>query len=424
MNSTTAMPGSLPNQKRRRRRLTEQTQTQNRQRQNNSENYCEDDDDKGHRRHEGRIFKGSCSFGQFVLNPCLCLIQTAISCSKRWHCQQKGKLGKMSGEMSGEITSKTYLLLILVTIVTLLLTVLGIQFPGLRPLVFSSSWSSSSRIGRPLTDDALNQIRITISKFNYDKHGRDLGGWRHVRPIFFHPTLPIPLHLEDPDFGGLEMSSTAKSEDNTKDKSNRNTNTNSKHAFDKTFSMNNELLAPPRIIDPNDDSLAYKYWENMIRHAPNKIQPWNMFPEDLEDRKDQCRPPAFVKRYHPYCNLVHELALGEDYDEERDRKPGYDHPYDSFYISYGAFRTVWLVQQPYPGNITSAIKMTRYKKNFNMDTYWNVLNDALVMEELTGSPRIVDIYSHCGGTIWVEVSSFLMRPLFTINTLSHYHRSL
>ena len=59
-----------------------------------------------------------------------------------------------------------------------------------------------------------------------------------------------------------------------------------------------------------------------------------------------------------------------------------------------------------------------------MDTYWNVLNDALVMEELTGSPRVVDIYSHCGGTIWVEVSSFLMRPLFTINTLSHYHRSL
>ena len=100
---------------------------------------------------------------------------------------------------------------------------------------------------------------------------------------------------------------------------------------------------------------------------------------------------------------MHELTLSEDYDQERAKRPGYDRSYDYFYISHGSYRDVWVIEQPFPENTKSALKMTRYKHDFNLDTFRNTLNDALVMERLTGSPRIVDIFGHCGGTVWVEV---------------------
>mmetsp|Transcript_19134 Transcript_19134/g.53272 ORF Transcript_19134/g.53272 Transcript_19134/m.53272 type:complete len:141 (+) Transcript_19134:2089-2511(+) len=47
--------------------------------------------------------------------------------------------------------------------------------------------------------------------------------------------------------------------------------------------------------------------------------------------------------------------------------------------------------------------MTRFKHDNNQRNFWNTLNDALVMERLSASPRIVDIYGHCAYSVWVEV---------------------
>ena len=53
----------------------------------------------------------------------------------------------------------------------------------------------------------------------------------------------------------------------------------------------------------------------------------------------------------------------------------------------------------------TVLKAQRYHGNpFTMDRYEFIRNDAMVMERLTASPRIFDIYGHCGTSI---VSEFL-----------------
>jgi len=77
-------------------------------------------------------------------------------------------------------------------------------------------------------------------------------------------------------------------------------------------------------------------------------------------------------------------------------------------------RMVWVVHQQFPDNIKSALKTTRFKHDFNHRTFWNTLNDALIMERLTSSPRIVDIYGHCGGTVLVEVCNSLLMTVYKL----------
>jgi len=171
------------------------------------------------------------------------------------------------------------------------------------------------------------------------------------------------------------------------------------------------LLTPPRKINPNDATLAFGYWEEIRELAYHRIRHYDEYPEDIEDEIIQgCRAPGWAKQYRPLCNPIHELSLLENYDKDRPKHNPYrydnnDESTHSFYVSHGAFRTVWLVQQQQiqqQHQETSALKMARYKIEYDRDSYMKTLNDAVVMDKLTESPRIVDIYAHCGGSIWVE----------------------
>ena len=53
-------------------------------------------------------------------------------------------------------------------------------------------------------------------------------------------------------------------------------------------------------------------------------------------------------------------------------------------------------------NLKTVVKTSRYEHDFNAGIFQSTLRDALVMERLTSSPRIVNIYGHCGATVWVE----------------------
>jgi hypothetical protein len=50
----------------------------------------------------------------------------------------------------------------------------------------------------------------------------------------------------------------------------------------------------------------------------------------------------------------------------------------------------------------TVIKMSRYSHGFKIGDFLQGLRDALVMERLTASPRIVDIFAHCGTSVQVE----------------------
>jgi len=402
MKQIDALNGLPSNQNRRRRQATLQqpnghqnlTASMNSggNRSSSKDYYYEDpdeDDAKGHRRGEDRIFKNSCSFGQFVLNPCLCLFTATISCSKRCYRPLKSRIDISSGRGR----KKTVLLLLPLKFLTIaIFLALSTKFPALdRRLLFSSS----PPLGRPLTDEALNQMPIRIPVFDFD--GRDIGGWNHIRR-FFRPTAFLDTSTTGPDFGGLNVHILQNPKDGAITDNNGDAGN---HAIGEDLMLSNELLAHTRLIHPDDATLASKNWEQLTKVDPY-IESYYMSTEDLQDRKQKCRSPNWAKQYNPNCNLMHELTLGEDYDHERAKSPGYDRSHDSFYISHGSFRDVWVIDQPFPDNAKSVLKMTRYKLEFDLETFRNTLNDALVMERLTGSPRIVDIFGHCGGTVWVE----------------------
>jgi hypothetical protein len=51
---------------------------------------------------------------------------------------------------------------------------------------------------------------------------------------------------------------------------------------------------------------------------------------------------------------------------------------------------------------TKFLKVSRWKHDYRLSLLQEILRDALVMERLTASPRIVDIYDHCGTAVRVE----------------------
>eukprot|EP00536_Pseudo-nitzschia_multiseries_P002046 jgi/Psemu1/283451/fgenesh1_pg.27_\ len=164
------------------------------------------------------------------------------------------------------------------------------------------------------------------------------------------------------------------------------------------------LLSPERVIDPEDERLAEEYWED-FHDDDHHVHSYDMYPEELEDEEDSCWFVNWAKKYYPQCNGFHEITLNREYDSERAKRPGYDYPFDNFYISHGYYRDVWVINQHVPENVKTVIKMSRYKHSYNKRNFWNTVNDALVMERLSVSPRIVDIYGHCGYAVWVEAIS-------------------
>ena len=124
--------------------------------------------------------------------------------------------------------------------------------------------------------------------------------------------------------------------------------------------------------------------------------------DDDEVLDPKCRRPAFWSGYYPNCNNFHEYDLTTKYDESVVGAE--NHEYDSAYVSHGYFREVWLIENHgYEGpDETLALKVFRYKHDMEFKNLETVRKDALVMERLTASPRIVNIYGHCSFSVSVE----------------------
>ena len=53
-------------------------------------------------------------------------------------------------------------------------------------------------------------------------------------------------------------------------------------------------------------------------------------------------------------------------------------------------------------NLKSIFKISRWGFDYSVSTLHTTLRDALIMERLSKSPRIIDMYGHCGTSIWAE----------------------
>lgn len=119
-------------------------------------------------------------------------------------------------------------------------------------------------------------------------------------------------------------------------------------------------------------------------------------PYEGREMQNKCRYNAWHRLYSPNCNTFHEIELIKG---DSDGMNGGNKP--NMKLGSGAYREVYLLHERYDPEMV--VKIQRYHNNpFKQDRYEFIRMDALVMERLTASPRIVDIYGHCATSVFSE----------------------
>ncbi|KAL7540176.1 hypothetical protein ACHAXR_009931 [Thalassiosira sp. AJA248-18] len=149
-----------------------------------------------------------------------------------------------------------------------------------------------------------------------------------------------------------------------------------------------------------------------------------------------CQNAEFSHFYFPTCNNFHERDVGRAYDDPE--KLVNQRPENELYVKYlahGYYRDVWVMEDSpwiwpsrYPKEkhqksskkygveneertselVTKAYRSTAMKTlqmrhPFNDEQFEEVQLEAVIMERMTKSPRIMDIYGHCSYSTMVEV---------------------
>ena len=110
------------------------------------------------------------------------------------------------------------------------------------------------------------------------------------------------------------------------------------------------------------------------------------------DRPQCVQMHEWMGETFPSCNRLHEISMGgaDATDERSSLTP----------IAEGTVRMVWKFQDIDGSN--RALKSHMWSSGFNEDEYEKNRHDSLVMERLTGSPYVPDIYAFCGTSQLVE----------------------
>jgi hypothetical protein len=167
-----------------------------------------------------------------------------------------------------------------------------------------------------------------------------------------------------------------------------------------------DLLAPDKFYrqirpDAEEKDEEYTYMAAKRKKKSKHVSHHWAFDDD-EVLDPECRRPEWWSGYYPTCNNFHQYDLAVKYDE--GVRGAEFHEYDSAYVAHGYFREVWLVENHgYEGpDETLALKLYRYKHEMDFKQLETIRKDALVMERLTASPRIVNMYGHCAFSVTVE----------------------
>jgi serine/threonine protein kinase len=146
-----------------------------------------------------------------------------------------------------------------------------------------------------------------------------------------------------------------------------------------------------RIIHPNPNDLHGHVWSK-DEYEDESWDEYYSFDDDyqrglpFEETHKKCRRVAFHRNYFPTCNVFHEIEIMKGTNR---------------YLGSGAYREAYLQHETYDPQLV--VKVQRFRKNpFTYDRYEFIRMDALVMERLTASPRIADIYGHCATSVYSE----------------------
>ena len=152
-----------------------------------------------------------------------------------------------------------------------------------------------------------------------------------------------------------------------------------------------QSLLPPS-LDSDDRALpAEKNYDQYDEPMDDDVVVSNLFTRKNENR--QCRQPEWYRLQFPTCNSFHEVTMVHSGSE-------------SSYLGKGYFRMAFsIVEKNQPWFILKVMRWRKEKSSIGMfspEYREKTRVDGLVMERLSASPRITDMYGFCATSVMTE----------------------
>lgn len=175
-------------------------------------------------------------------------------------------------------------------------------------------------------------------------------------------------------------------------------------AFPRCIRYQHDTLERPPIVRHLEDDLQLLP-PNRIIHVPERAKQAQKHLENSKDYKRRLADPIETNHCKaqydwqlssfPTCNLVHEVADLTNLLYSHKRKSGKQ----IRLIGNGYYRDVWTVRQQESWNKTNiVIKTLRYAHDYTLRNYDRHRRDAIVMDRLSQSQHILDIYGYCANS--------------------------
>ena len=191
------------------------------------------------------------------------------------------------------------------------------------------------------------------------------------------------------------------------------------------FDFNMDLKPDFGEIIHDLDSKRYEEYRSELLSDMNheRIRLEFYFDEELEYVEQKCRRVNWFSKTYPTCNAFHELPPVFDLRKEKDYKVTYLR-YDFSHVKFNSYYTR-LVTHALASSFSHyssgyyrdafryekhtdaeefVLKPLRLKTKmiFNFRDFAMVQKEAVIMEQLSASPNILDMYGYCGTSVVLE----------------------
>lgn len=156
---------------------------------------------------------------------------------------------------------------------------------------------------------------------------------------------------------------------------------------------NNITRAHRRTIPKDDNKLQHDQRDTFLSQIDKEVAAYYDPYEDRDFYSYVCRPPKWKYDMYPVCNILHELTL--------ERLPD-NQEFNVEYLTYGLYREVYRFQ----GRTQQfVLKTLRPTNNFRFDivSTWYIRGEAMILEKLSASPRLANLYGYCSFTTLTQI---------------------
>jgi serine/threonine protein kinase len=144
------------------------------------------------------------------------------------------------------------------------------------------------------------------------------------------------------------------------------------------------------------------------------------FDGSVED--NGCYRPNWKSKFYPVCNAFHEQSLSShlvgDGSDNALTSSSSSSSSTMTYLGSGSWRDAWkLVENDSKNKNDVVMKIGRMKRSIDEKLLSTTAKEAIILERLSASPRIVDIWGYCGISSYVESMSIEVEDEIMVSSL-------